>query len=272
MGPEELGLLTNAGIATRKIQQDQNEAVIRSILADRQMSAKAKQDAIENYMKGVKLNVDIAGEQRLQRGQEFDQSKITHTSPYEANGRIVMNTFDAKGNITGTRDLGEARGFRDEQKMMKTPEGKIIWVKPGQEPPPGSTYVPQGTSEHPLSINDKYTLMSLKAMVETGKDLAKNEYDNESDRDNAMAIVNASDPSIQYVKIPGQEVDWGKDVPSKYVKIPKQATQIAKLPSGTVVYHDAPSGKVLTIDAVKQLAKDKGYSVEEFIKISGIGK
>lgn len=272
LAPEDVYQLMSSGLNLRNIEENESANMVRAILGDKQLSQKAQQDLIENYLKGQKLQLDIAGENRLQKDQEFNQGKKDVTGTYTANGRVYRDVYDLQGNKLRTEDLGEAPQTKQEQKLLMTKEGKVMWAKPGDPIPDGATYVPQGQGQHPLSISDQGMLMSLQRIVEQGKDINGNDYEEEADRDNAMAVINASNPNLQYVKVPGKAVEWGKDIPAQYIKIPKQATQIAKLPSGTIVYHDVPTGKVLTIDAVRQLAKDKGYSVEEFLKISGIAK
>ena len=216
-----------------------------------------------------KLELDSAAEGRLQRGQEAELSRPRDLGTYTANGKTYLRYVDPQTNQIATRDLGDAGDKLQNKKLLKDGEGKGYWVSPGDPIRPGSTYL--ASQDNGFSINDQYTLSFLKSGVESGLDKDGNEVD-EATRDNNMTMVNLNDKSDQFVKIPGKAIEWGKDIPSQYIKIPKQAAKIASLPGSKIIYYDDASGKALTVDAVKQIAKDKGYSIEEFLKVSGIGK
>ena len=148
---------------------------------------------------------------------------------------------------------------------------KPFWASP-RDP------IPQGfrgffNQDGGLSGNDQFALTSMKNDLLSGDDTSGMDMSDEVNADNAMTMINQYDPNDQFVKIPGKEIPGlGNDIRTQYIKIPKQAAKIASLPGSKIIYYDEASGKALTVDAVKQIAKDKGYSIEEFLKVSGIGK
>ena len=240
---------------------------------------KSQIDAIDQYRKDS-MEQNKLQHQDLVKSKEVDdqlarekfvadQSEVKVGAPVNIGGKWVQTYHTKDGQVVKREVLGDAPEKGANKKLIRTPEGKVMWVNPGDQIPDNSTYVPQG--DRGDSINDQLTLSSLKGIVETGTDAKGNEY-SEPDRDAHMEMVNLNDKSSQYVKIPGKEVNWGPDIPAQYIKLPRQANQILALPEDKIIFHDEKAGKALTVGAVKQFAKEKGYTPEQVLKYLGLSK
>lgn len=244
---------------------------------------KSQIDAIDQYRKDSMAQNQLQ-HQDLVRSKEVDdqlarekfqadQSEVKVGAPVNVGGKMVQMYHDKMGNVVRREVLGDAPEKGANKKLIRTPEGKVMWVNPGDQIPDNSTYVPQG--DRGDSINDQLTLSSLKGIVETGTDAKGNEY-SEPDRDAHMEMVNLNDKSSQYVKIPSKEVPgklYGTNtIPAQYIKLPRQANQILALPEDKIIFHDEKAGKALTVGAVKQFAKEKGYTPEQVLKYLGLSK
>lgn len=229
-----------------------------------------KDSMAQNQLQHQDLMTSKGVDDQLAREKfQADQSEVKVGAPVNVGGKMVQMYHDKYGNVVRREVLGDAPEKAQNKKLIRTPEGKVMWVNPGDQIPDNSTYVPQG--DRGDSINDQLTLSSLKGIVETGTDAKGNEY-SEPDRDAHMEMVNLNDKSSQYVKIPGKEVNWGKDIPAQYIKLPRQANQILALPEDKIIFHDEKAGKALTVGAVKQFAKEKGYTPEQVLKYLGLSK
>ena len=260
--PEDVYQLMGQGL--NKQQLDMMDQYRRE-----QLTQEAAQNRFAQEQAGIMNKFRESDDQRQMLKLQMEAGEVKPDSPVNVNGKMVQRYHDKFGNVVRQEILGDAPQVDKGTKLLKDGDGNPYWAKPGDPLRPGSTYL--ASQDNGFSINDQYTLSFLKSGVETGLDKDGNEVD-EATRDNNMTMVNLNDKSDQFVKIPGKVVEWGKDIPSQYIKIPKQATKIASLPGSKIIYYDEASGKALTVDAVKQIAKDKGYSIEEFLKVSGIGK
>jgi len=202
-----------------------------------------------------------------------EQGEVKVGSPVNVGGKMVQMYHDKYGNVVRREVLGDAPERAANKKLIQTPDGKVMWVSPGDQIPDNSTYLSQG--DRGQSINDQLTLSSLKGIVETGMDAKENAY-SESERDAHMEMLNLNDKTSQYVKIPSKEVPgklFGTNtIPPQYIKLPRQANQILALPGDKVIFFDEGMGKGLTVDGVKQFAKEKGYTPEQVLKYLGLSK
>jgi len=272
LSPEDVYKLMHGGLQNKQLenvnqyykgQQDQSNAELKQ---------KADQAIQENKLKGseeFRKWVDL----KLQAGE------IKPGAPIQVGDVWKQPYHDKYGNLVKFEEMGPAptKDFKAQNKeLLKDAQGNPYWAGPGDPVKSGS--VPIASKDNEYSITDQYTLSVLKSGVESGVD-AKGDDIDEVTRDNNMTLVNANDAHDQYIKIPGKPIPGGgfggwvdKDVPAQYIKIPKQVSKIMNLPDDKVVYYDEKTGKVLTVGAIKQLAKDKGYTPEEFLKIAGIAK
>ena len=236
-----------------------------------QLTQEAAQNRFAQEQARIMNKFRESDDQRQMLKLQMEAGEVKPDSPVNVNGKMVQRYHDKFGNVVRQEILGDAPQVDKGTKLLKDGDGNPYWAKPGDPLRPGSTYL--ASQDNGFSIKDQYTLSFLKSEIETGLDKDGNEID-EATRDNNMTLVNLNDKSDQFVKIPGKEVPgmFNRDIPPQYIKIPKQAAKIAALPGSKIIYYDEASGKALTVDAVKQIAKDKGYSIEEFLKISGIAK
>jgi hypothetical protein len=243
---------------------------------------KSQIDAIDQYRKDSMAQNQLQ-HQDLVKSKEMDdqlarekfqadQSEVKVGTPVNVNGKMVQVYHDKMGNVVRREVLGDAPEKFQNKKLLKDADGNPYWNGPEDGPPkPGSTEL--SSKENGFSINDQYTLSFLKSGIESGLDKDGNEID-EVTRDNNMTLVNMNDNANQYVKIPGKEVPgmFNSNIPPKYIKLPRGANQILALPEDKIIFHDEKAGKALTVGAVKQFAKEKGYTPEQVLKYLGLSK
>jgi len=272
LSPEDVYKLMGAGLQNKQLDNIDQYYKGQQAQSNEVLKQKAAQDIQENRLKSVE-------EQRKWLNMKLESGEVKADSPVQVGDRWVQRYHDKYGNLVRQADIGAAptKDFKaQDKKLLRDPKGNIYWVGPGDPVEPGSVLVT--SKDDGYSITDQYTLSALKSGVESGVD-AKGEELDEVTRDNNMTLVNANDKHDQYIKIPGKTIPGGgfggwvdKDVPTQYIKIPKQVSKIVNLPDDKVVYYDEKTEKVLTVGAIKQMAKDKGYTIEEFLKIAGIAK
>lgn len=270
LSPEDVYQLMGSGLQNKQLDNVNEYYRGKQTQDAAELKQRAAQDIITNQQKGTE-------EYRKWFEMKLQSGEVKADSPVQVGDKWVQRYHDKYGNLVKQEDIGAApsKDKNVEPKLLRTPDGKTIAWKEGMPIPDNSTYLPQGDKGE--SLTDELTLSSLKGIIETGKDSKNNSYE-EPDRDAHMQLVNARDKYEQYVKIPGKTIPGGgfagmdKNIPSQYVKIPKQASKIMSLPDDKVIYFDDKSGKSLDVGTIKQIAKDKGYTPEEFLKIAGIAK
>ena len=266
LSPKEIAVLMGGAINTREIQSRETEAVLRNILGQQHLTAQEKQNAIENYYRGIKTNLDISAESRLQQAQQFDQSKLTPSAVFTADGNVSRQWHDAIGNVVRTDVLGKAPEKLQNAKLLEL-DGQAFWANPGEPIPAGAKYL--ASKDNGFSINDQAMLAGMKGIVESGEDTKGQEY-SEVDRDNYMTMVNLNDPDTQYVKIPGQEVSMGRDIPPQYVKLPKNLQTLKSLPDSAIMGVDSRTGQAVTLGQMKDVAQKTNNPIEAVFKYFNI--
>lgn len=255
--PEDVYLLMKGGL--EKSQIDAIDQYRKDSMAQNQLQHR-------DLVRSKEVDDQLAREKF-----KADQSEVKVGAPVNIGGKWVQSYHTKDGQVVKREVLGDAPEKGANKKLIRTPEGKVMWVNPGDQIPDNSTYVPQG--DRGDSIKDQLTLSSLKGIVETGTDAKQNEY-SEADRDAHMEMVNLNDKSSQYVKIPGKEVPgmFNKDIPAQYIKLPRQANQILALPDDKIIFYDEKKGKALTVGGLKNSEQAKKYGVEAVLKYLGLSK
>lgn len=256
LGPEDVYQLMSAGLNNKQIEY-----------LDRYRTDQLTQQQAQNEV----MNKFRSADDQLAR-EKFaaEQGEVKVGAPVNVGGKMVQMYHDKYGNVVRREVLGDAPEKAANKKLIRTPDGKILWTSPGDVIPDNSTYLSQGTPGQ--SINDQLTLSSLKGIVESGTDAKGNEY-SEADRDAHMEMLNQNDKTSQYVKIPGKTTGmFERDIPPQYIKLPRQSSQILSLPEDKVIFYDDKMGKGLTVGAIKQFAQDKGYTPEQVLKYLGLSK
>lgn len=254
--PEDVYHLMSAGLSNKQI--DSMERFRRD-----QLDQQIKQNEMMNRFR-------TADDQLARDKFDSEQREIKVGAPVNVGGKMIQMYHDKFGNVTRREVLGDAPEKSTNRKLIRTPEGKIMWVGPGDSVPDNSTYLPQ--DNRGASINDQLTMSSLKGIIETGKDTKGNEY-SEADRDAHMEMLNLNDKTSQYVKIPGKETGmFERNIPAQYIRLPRQSKQLLSLPEDKVIFYDDKLGKSLTVGAIKQFAKDKGYTPEQVLMYLGLSK
>jgi len=262
MTPEDVNSLLHTGLNYRQILGVEETAKERT-------QANAAQNIVENYYKQLNANLAMGKDRREATKDALEISGLKRSAPYSVDGKEYIDWTDAQGNRVKREELGASNTGQQNAKLLRTPDGKIMWAKPGDNVPDGSTYLSDNRGG--LTFDNQKTLAGLDMIFATGKDSKGTSYDPEA-LGGFAELYNKNHPSSQMVKIPGQVVDWGPDKDPQWIKLPKDPIAIIKMPDETVISRDSKTGQEITVKKVKEVAKAKGASPEAVLKFLGIGR
>lgn len=227
-----------------------------------QESRLAGQNEIENFYKQLEV-------QRALGKDEAAAAKLTRSAPMEVDGNVVVDWLDAQGNPVKREVVGKATRNDQAKKLFKTADGKVEFFGPGEIPDGAIPWsdTQEGGLTPAQEFNQAKSLADIEARmvdgsVETPEALAGD-----------AEVFNKYHPTQQWKMIPGKEgiplVPFSGSE-AKWVKLPKNPSELLALPEDQVVSRNPQTGDDITVGMAKAIAKSKGVSEIDVLKFLGL--
>ena len=227
-----------------------------------QESRLAGQNEIENYYKS--LTADRQAEE-----DKLKASKLNRSAPMEVDGKMVIDWTDQQGNVVKRETVGDATRSDQAKKLFKTKDGKVEFFGPGEIPDGALPWsdTQEGGLTPAQEFNQAKSLADIEARmvdgsVETPEALAGD-----------AEVFNKYHPTQQWKMLPGSEgiplVPFS-GTKAKWVKLPKNPSELLALPENRVVSRNPQTGDDITVGMAKSIAKAKGVSEIDVLKFLGL--
>jgi len=218
------------------------------------------QNLIENYYKDLKNRRET---------EEFEskKSKLNRSAPFEVDGKMYIDWTDAQGNPVEREEVGKATRSNQAERVFKLPNGQMDFIGPDEAIPPGAVLASPSEGGGELTEAQKFSQAGKLAEIDAS--MVAQDVENPDMLDGYAEIYNQQHPTHQWIKVPGTDGIFGSD--AKWTKLPKDPTEIVKMPKDTLVGR-SPSGKKVTLGMIVEMAQAKGISPEQALKELGLAR
>ena len=227
-----------------------------------QESRLAGQNEIENYYKNLENQRNVAE-------AELKASKLTRSAPMEVDGNVVVDWLDAQGNPVKREVVGKATRNDQAKKLFKTKDGKVEFFGPGEVPDGAIPWsdTQEGGLTPAQEFNQAKSLADIEARMVDGSVEVPEALAGDAE------VFNKYHPTQQWKLLPFHDSKWnemGTNSDAKWVKLPKNPSELLALPEDQVVSRNPQTGDDITVGMAKSIAKAKGVSEIDVLKFLGL--
>ena len=202
---------------------------------------------------------NVQKEKRLAKEAEQLEQKISRSAIREVNGRQVRDVIDAQGNIVQEEDLGPVEKFKYFEDVV----GNIHALRTGESPPPGWKTVTQRSTD--LTEGQQVKIRENIANVDYALTTGLTRDGKRMTGPQLGAYVDLYNDQVQNI--------LGEKMPL-YMVVPEEPGNIvgygAKDAQAIKLPYDDELKRYLTPAEVEAAAKEKGYTVREFLTLLGV--